>query len=135
PANKQNLVALWLLAMHEVTGKPVYRQRAEQWWRIMKSRMRLQQGEKFFVWNYWEPAGPWDYKPDGAPKHWVGVHPNAGYYEIDAEGIVDAYEHGLVFDRRDLDRLIATALAEKRYWTALAPYDPAIQKKFEETHK
>jgi acetyl esterase/lipase len=29
------------------------------------------------LWNYWEPAGPWDYKPDGrSTKHWVGVHPN-----------------------------------------------------------
>ena len=102
PANKQNFVALWLLAMHEVTKKPRYRERAEQWWRLMKSRMRLQQGGKFFVWNYWDPAGPWDYKPDGSPKHWVGVHPNGGYYAADVEGIVAAYEHGLVFGKEDL---------------------------------
>ena len=41
PANKQNFIALWLLAMHEVTKKARYRQRAEKWWRLMKSRMRL----------------------------------------------------------------------------------------------
>jgi hypothetical protein len=47
-------------------------------------------------WNYWEPAGPWDYRADGrTTKHWVGVHPNGGYYEDDTQGIVDAYEHGL----------------------------------------
>ena len=108
PANKQNLVALWLLSMHMVTKKPVYRQRAEQWWRLMKSRMRLRDGGKYFVWNYWDPAGPWDYKPDGSPKHWVGVHPNGGYYAIDVEGIVTACEQGLVFGKEDLQRLAAT---------------------------
>ena len=77
PANKQNLVA-WLLAMHEATEKPLYRERAEKWWRQMKSRMQLRE-EGSLVWNYWDPAGPWDYKPDGSPKHWVGVHPNGGY--------------------------------------------------------
>ena len=108
PANKQNFVALWLLAMHDATKKPVYRERAEKWWRLMKSRMRLRDGGKYSVWNYWDPAGPWDYKPDGSPKHWVGVHPNGGYYAIDVEGIVTAYEHGLVFAKEDLDRLMAT---------------------------
>jgi hypothetical protein len=63
------------------------------------------------------------------------VHPNGGYYSADLEGIVDAYEHGVVFTKEDLDRLIATALAEKRYWTALAPYNQVIQQKFEESHK
>ena len=62
----------------------------------MTSRMRLRDEGKFFVWNYWDPAGPWDYKPGGrATKHWVGVHPNGGYYQCDAQGIVAAYEHGL----------------------------------------
>lgn len=45
----------------------------------MKSRMKLREG-----------TGAWDYKPDGSPKHWVGVHPNGGYYGIDVEGIVTA---------------------------------------------
>jgi len=30
------------------------------------------------------------------------------YYTIDVFGIVAAYEHGLVFTKEDLDRLIAT---------------------------
>jgi hypothetical protein len=162
PANKQNLLALWLLAMHEVTKKPLYRQRAAQWWRVMKSRMRLQQGGKFFVWNYWDPAGPWDYKPDGSPKHWVGVHPNGGYYGIDVEGIVTAYEHGLVFGKDDVARLVATnrdfmwnqkiegakfqridgSRPDSRWkdspgvlWTALVPHDAALRKVFEANHQ
>ena len=40
PDNKQNLIARWLLAMHDATRKPVYRERAEKWWRLMKSRMQ-----------------------------------------------------------------------------------------------
>jgi hypothetical protein len=74
----------------------------------MKSRLKLREDGKDFVGNYWEPAGPWDYKADGSPKHWVGVHPNGGYYGIDVEGIVSAFEHGLVFKKPDIDRLIAT---------------------------
>jgi len=135
PNNKANHVARWLLALSDVTGKPVYRERAEKWFQVMKSRMKLRPNGTFEIWNYWEPAGPWDYKPDGSPKHWVGVHPNPGYYQIDVTGIVDAHHHGLVFSAADIDHLIATALAEKRHWDALAPFSPDIQRKFEASHK
>ena len=106
PNNKENLIALWLIAMWDITKKPVYRDRCEKWWLLMKSRMKSD--GKQLVWNYWEPAGPWDYKSDGHTKHWVGVHPNGGYYAIDVEGVVAAFEHGLVFTRHDIDLLIAT---------------------------
>ncbi len=135
PNNKANHTARWLLALFDATRKPVYRQRAEKWFRLMKSRMKPKDDGQFKIWNYWEPAGPWDRKPDDSPKHWVGVHPNAGYYEIDVEAVVDAYEHGVVFTKDDLDRLVATALGEKRFWTALVPYSPEIQKVFEDRHK
>jgi len=135
PDNKANLVARWLLAMSDATGKSVYRKRAERWFTLMKSRMTLKADGTYKIWNYWQPAGPWDYLPSGATKHWVGVHPNPGYYEIDVAAIVDAYEHGLVFGRDDIDHLIATALAEKRYWEALVPYSAEIQKKFEQEMK
>jgi hypothetical protein len=149
------------MALYDVTGKPVYRERAEKWWRLMKSRMRLREDGKYYVWNYWDPAGPWDYKPDGSLKHWVGVHPNGGYYGIDVEGIVTAYEHGLVFTKEDLDRLIATnrdfmwnqqvegakfqridgGEPDERWknspgvlWVALTPYDESLRKVFEANH-
>ena len=108
PDNKQNHIARWMLAMHDATGKAVYRERAEKWFRLMKSRLKTREDGKFLVWNYWEPAGPWDYKPDGSTKHWVGVHPNGGYYHIDVEGMTAAFEHGMVFTREDIDRLVAT---------------------------
>jgi hypothetical protein len=161
PDNKQNHIARWLLAMHEVTGKSVYLEQARQWFRLMKSRMKTRDNGKYFVWNYWEPAGPWDYKPDGSTRHWVGVHPNGGYYEIDVEGIVAAFEHGVVFTREDLQRLIATnrdfmwnqqvtgakfqridgGESDDRWkdapgllWTALVPHDETLRKVFLANH-
>lgn len=161
PANKQNLVAEWLVAMHDVTGKRAYKDRAEMWWRVMKSRMRTSQGGKYYVWNYWDFGGPWDLKSGGEPMHWVGVHPNGGYYSVDVESIVTAYEHGLVFTKADIDRLVATnrdhmwnrevqgakfgridggqpdarwAKSPGVLWSALVPYDETLRKVFEANH-
>jgi hypothetical protein len=161
PANKQNLIACWMIALYDVTKKPIYRERAEKWWRLMKARLRVRD-DRYYVWNYWDPAGPWDYKPDGAPKHWIGVHPKGGYYAVDVEGMVTAYEHGLVFKKQDIDRLIATnrdfmwdkevagakfkridgEQADPRWpdtpgvlWTALVAYDATLRNVFESNHK
>src|SRR5262249_44068208 len=135
---KANLIACWLVAMFDVTQKPIYKERAEKWFRVMKSRMKLNDDGTFQIWNYWEPAGDWDYKLPYLhfwPKHWIGVHPKAGYYDIDVEAIVTAYEHGLIFEWNDISHLvntiIQTAIADQRYWTALVPYNNAIQNKFE----
>ena len=133
PDNKANLIAYWLLTMFDATGDRVYRERAEKWFQVMKSRIKSKQDGTFEIWNYWEPAGIWDYKLNGWPKHWIGVHRNPGYYDIDVEGIMAAYEHGVAFNKDDINRLIATALAEKRYWTALVPCNDTIQKHFEDT--
>jgi len=161
PDNKENHIARWLIAMYDVTRKPVYRERAEKWFRLMKSRMKTRQDGTYFVWNYWDPAGQWDYKADGSPKHWVGVHPNGGYYGIDVEAIVTAFEHGLVFTKEDIQRLIATnrdfmwnqqvtgakfqridgGQPDPRWrnspgvlWTALVPYDETLRRVFLTNH-
>ena len=89
------------------------------------------------------------------------MHPNGGYYAIDVEGMVAAFEHGLVFSRDDLQRLIATnrdfmwnqqlngarfqridgGAADPRWrdspgllWTALVPYDETLRRVFLENH-
>ncbi len=89
------------------------------------------------------------------------MHPNGGYYEADVEGIVAAYEHGLVFQPDDLQRLVATnrdfmwnhqfkgarfqrldgGVPDARWkdspgvlWTALVPYDDTLRKVFLENH-
>jgi hypothetical protein len=162
PDNKENHIARWLIAMYDVTKKPIYRERAEKWWQLLRSRMKTREEGKYFVWDYWDPAGPWDYKPDGTTKHWVGVHPNGGYYGIDLEGIVAAFEHQLVFSRQDIDRLIATnrdfmwnqkivgakfqridgGAPDPRWqdspgvvWDALIPYDETLRKIFVANHR
>ncbi|MGD1002825.1 MAG: hypothetical protein ABSA67_19215 [Candidatus Brocadiia bacterium] len=161
PANKENIIAIWIIGMYDVTHKPVYKERAEKWWRLMKSRMKLRDNGKYFVWNYWDVGGPWDFQANGSLRYgqWVGVHPNGGYYGIDVEGIVTAYEHGLVFTKEDITRLIATnrdfmwnqQIKDAKFqridgeppvrdltpgvlWEALAPYDPTLRKIFEANH-
>ena len=161
PDNKENHIARWMLAMYDVTKKPVYRERAKGWFGVMTSRMKLRDQGKYFVWNYWEPAGPWDYKPNGEPKHWVGVHPNGGYYDIDVEAIVCAFEHKMVFDRSQIELLIATnrdfmwnqkvegarfqrldgGEEDARWkngagvlWEALVPYDETLRRIFIANH-
>ncbi len=135
PDNKANMVASWLLAMYDATGDKIYRDRASGWFSVMKSRLRAGPSGTYLIWNYWEPAGAWDYRANGAPKHWIGVHPKAGYYAIDTEAIVDAYQHNLVFDAEDIRRLIATATATSHLWPSLAPYDRSIQQRTEEALK
>ena len=80
---------------------------------------------------------------------------------IDLEGVVSAYEHGLVFDKADIDRLIATNRdfmwnqkfdgatfqridgrePDERWknspgvlWSALLPYDETLRKAFIANH-
>jgi len=157
PANKQNLIARWLVSLYGTTGKLGYREHAEKWWVVMNSRMRTHEDGKYFVWDYWNPAGPWDLNADGSPRHWIGVHPNGGYYEIDVACIVTAFEHRLVFSNEDLHRLIATnrdfmwnhQIAGAKFqridggqldlrwknspgllWTRLTPYDGTLMKIF-----
>ncbi|HEY2343777.1 MAG TPA: hypothetical protein VGH90_12125, partial [Chthoniobacteraceae bacterium] len=131
PENKANEIAMWLLAMYDATHEAVYRERAEKWFKLLKSRMTAKADGTYEIWNYWEPAGRWDYKTKGATKHWVGVHPNGGYYFIDTDGIVDAFQHGLVFGKEDLARLVATGIATNRNWEALVPYNEVIRDRFE----
>lgn len=158
PDNKQNLIAEWMLAMYDATGKQVYRDRAVAWFTLMLARMKLREGGKYYTWNYWEPAGKWDYKQDGSTKHPVSVHPNGAYYDTDVHAIVAAYQHGLVFRRGVIDRLLATnrdymwnqkvqGAEFKRIdggepygewkktpgvlWTALLPYDARLRSVFE----
>ncbi|WP_084803560.1 hypothetical protein [Bradyrhizobium sp. NAS80.1] len=132
PDNKANWVGSWLLSMYGATGENAYKEKAEGWFRLMKSRIHLEEDGTYRIWNYWEPAGPWDYVSPGVLKHWIGVHPNGGYYDSDVRAIVTAYEALLVFDRVDIDRLVATAVKTKRYWSALVPYSRVVQREFEE---
>ena len=89
------------------------------------------------------------------------MHPNGGYYAIDAEGIVDAFDHGMVFGKEDIARLIATNRdfmwnqqmqgakfqridgepADARWnnspgslWSSLVPHDETLRRVFISNH-
>ena len=144
--------------MYDVTHKPIYREHAEKWFQLMKARMRLRDNGKYFVWNYWDPSVPWDTNADGSLKHWVGVHPNGGYYSCGCRGdrgCVRArsglHQGGHGAAHRHQPRLHVepagpareipanqTAQSPGRWanspgelWDALAPYDPTLRKIFE----
>ena len=86
PDNKANEVARWMLAMWDVTGKPEYKERAEKWFKLLKSRMKPKSDGTYEIWNYWQPAGPWDYKPDGSPSTgWASI-PTADITAVDTAG-------------------------------------------------
>ncbi len=70
------------------------------------------------IWDYWEPAGSWDFVANegqnalygdwgiGDTKTWDSVHPNNGYYWVDTQCIVNAFEHGVVFNESDITTLV-----------------------------
>ena len=134
PTNKNDEIALWLLAMWDATGNPEYQLRASKWFTYLKNyRMTLEDewtsgldGAGDLIWNYWEPAGSWDFIANqaqnalydnngiGNTKTWYGLHPNNGYYWIDTQCIVAAFEHGVVFNESDITTLVTDA---KTSWT------------------
>ena len=49
--------------MYDVTRKPIYRERAELWFKTMKSHMKLRDNGRYFVWNYWDANVPLGHQP------------------------------------------------------------------------
>src|ERR1051326_5010725 len=72
---------------------------------------RLQLIGDRYAWNYWEPYGPADIDfTAGRTRHWVGVHPERAYQAGEVAHMVDAYHSGVVFDERDMRRILNTNL-------------------------
>lgn len=109
PFNKQNDVAIASLRIYRMTGEEACWDRAQRIFLFMKRRFRYTPDR--YVWNYWEPLGPWDVNPEtDLPNHWVGVHPYRNYQAGEVADIVEAYHSGLVFDEADIRRIINTNL-------------------------
>jgi hypothetical protein len=109
PFNKQNDMALVALRLYRITGERAYRDKAEKIFAFMKSRFHY--FDNHYVWNYWEPFGPWDVdlkKMD--TRHWVGVHPYRNYQEGEVRQIAEAYHTGIVFTQTDIERILNTNL-------------------------
>lgn len=109
PFNKQNDMAQVCIQLHHITGERFYRERAEKIFTRMKRSFQF--FDDHYVWNYWEPFGPWDIDMEKRlPLHWVGVHPYRNYQAGEVDQIVDAYHSGIVFDETDIQRIVNTNL-------------------------
>ena len=109
PFNKQNDMAQVCMLLHRISGRDFYLERAEMIFFRMKRQ--FQYFNNHYVWNYWEPFGQWDIdRENNKPRHWVGVHPYRNYQAGEIGQIVDAYHNGIVFDRKDIERIINTNL-------------------------
>jgi len=110
PFNKEMDAAQVCLRLYRLTGDQFYRDKAEKIFFFAKSR--FQYFDDHYVWNYFEPFGPWDIdlKRKDA-RHWVNVHPyRSGYQAGEVSKIAEAYHYGIVFDQQDIQRIINTNL-------------------------
>jgi hypothetical protein len=151
PLNKNVDVAIVLLRLWRITGKPEYRERVEHIAVCGKALFRYFTDDDRLSWSYWTPHGPYDM--DGrAPKHWVGVHPHrSGYQYGEVHDFVEMYNSGIVFEQVDFERMIRAnhymAKGDGKHpwrssdgtseagqlWTSLVRWDEQIRKQYEES--
>jgi hypothetical protein len=112
PNNKNAIILHGLLAMYRVTGNDDYMRKAIKLGVRFKHSLTLKNGH--YEWNYWNPAGEWDVRPDDPSrwKHWIGTEHRGGYYSLSTSQAVALYEYGLVFDKADMERFLKTQLEE-----------------------
>jgi hypothetical protein len=105
---KQSIIIEGLLNLADATGRPLYRERAERLGKFLKQSMRDVNGH--YEWNFWDPAGDWDKAADGKLRHWIGAEPNGFWYAATVGSAVQLYQHGLVFDETDIQKLVRTQM-------------------------
>ena len=110
PHNKQSKMCRAYLALYRVTGKDEYFRKAVKLGTRFKHTLRLD-GDRY-LWHYWDPAGDWDRKPNAPDqwKHWVGPEHRGGYHALTVAMAVELYDHGVVFDKADIERFLNTQM-------------------------
>ena len=108
PHNKHSKIIRALLSLYKATGKDEYAAKAVKLGTRFKHCLTLKDDR--YLWNYLDPSGAWDINPDkpGTWKHWIGSEHRGGYYNLSLSQAVLLHEHGLVFDRGDMDRFLKT---------------------------
>lgn len=143
--NKHSAMAIVMVRLWRITGSVEYRARAEEIMTRLKHLFRYFPEEDRVAWNFWMPHGPHDLV-NGKLASWVGVHPNrANYQNEEVTRMVEMYDSGLVFDQRDLQRLVNAnrfmmpteidggwrasdgSSDAGRLWTSLARFDEALR--------
>lgn len=117
PFNFQGRQVCALLALHRLTGKKVYKEKAEKMCRMFKNRLRYNQQKDLYEWNYWfEPMTTIGWKPEDNISFNVKYFKPYAVTEDVSHGILDiamvaaATEQGVVFDKTDLQRFANTLL-------------------------
>ena len=110
PHNKHSKIIRSLLSMYAATGKDEYLVKAVKLGTRYKHCLTLV--DDHYEWHYWDPAGEWDVDPENPRKwkHWIGAEHRSGYYSSTLSQAVILYEHGLVFDKTDMDRFVKTQM-------------------------
>ncbi len=110
PHNKQSKMCRAYLALYRVCGTDEYFRRAVKLGVRFKRTLRVD-GERY-LWHYWDPAGDWDRRADRPEqwKHWVGPEHRGGYHALTLEMAAELYDHGVVFDRTDMQRFANTQM-------------------------
>ncbi len=105
------------LALHRLTGKTVYRERAEKMAQLFKRRLRHDATRDLYVWNYWyEPVTTTGWTAANSPSRNLPILAPAAIVEDASHGVLDialvvaAHDAGVVFDRADLERFANTLL-------------------------
>jgi hypothetical protein len=98
------------LIAYRLTGSEWYRERIERCARVFRHHWRID--DVHAEWNYREILGPWDYKSgkigEGDTHFTSWIHPKGGYYGTDVGYVAACYNHGILFDRMDIEKLIQT---------------------------
>jgi hypothetical protein len=150
PFNKQEVVGTVCLKLWRITGDKFYRDRAEKIFFTAKSH--FQYFNDHYCWNYFEPLYPLDVNVKrNNTLHFVDVHPwRTGYQAVEVKKIVEAYHYGIVFDEKDIKRIINTnlkvmwngdkvnpkwissnGLGSGELWTGLLDFDQTVRDLYE----
>lgn len=100
PINQMGELALAQMTLYRITGKQNYKERVEKIISFFKSKWYNESG--YVQWNYWDPAGPWDYFPDGSPKHGSWPDHRSGYSAIAATLVMEAYRNCMGIDNAEV---------------------------------
>jgi hypothetical protein len=103
------------LALHQLTGKPQYKDHAVRIATLLKNRLQLRDGD-LYVWKYWyEPLTTGWKREDNLSDHYPSHPPytvpeDSSHATLDIAMILSMHEAGLVFDDRDVRRFANTFL-------------------------
>jgi hypothetical protein len=105
------------LALHRLTGRPEYRERAVRMARLFRNRLKHDAERDLYTWNYWyEPVTSTGWSPANSPSLNLINYPPVAAVEDISHGVLDlalvlsAHAAGEVFDDQDVRRLANTLL-------------------------